>query len=277
MFKKIMTAIDNYFSSNEKQQIKNLKIEITDLQTEIKAKDLTIAQVIENKLSLMQEIDELKAQTIIINKHSSLENFKKYLDTSVPSNPKKYNFRGKGEEYCHLSLTDYSPEIMRTFIEDVMKFDYTTYRTADTMVYNFVLAFHKKYPNNIYYGSDMQNFGVADYWESPNEAVTRFSDKKSADCDAHGSAIYGCLRYLVETRFPEEKWRLRVFVVGPITGGGHYILSWVKEGPNDWIPLETTWYKDTIKKAWVNNLSLRSQIMYDVWWSFDEITEYAKL
>lgn len=277
LFGKNNSKLDDYYSANELETIKELKTKVVELTTECDAKDNTIAQTIEHKLDLMREIEALTEQLKIHNKHQSLETFKKYLDAIVVPKKKTYNFRGKGYEPCHLSLAPYTPLIMQTFLEDVLQFDFKKYRKPDTMIYDFVLAFHKKYPNNIYYGTDMNNFGVADYWESPDEAIARFSSKKSSDCDAHGSAMYGCIRYMVETRFPTELWRLRVFVVGPISGGGHYIVSWVKEGPNDWIPLETTWYPKSIVRAWGENLGLRSQIMYDVWWSFDDKYEYVKL
>lgn len=276
-FGKKNSRLDKYYSADEQKTIRELKQRIIELNTDNKAKDLTIAQVIENKLSLLREIDALKEQLKVHNKHQSLDSFKKYLDAIIVPQKKTYNFRGKGQEACHLSLQNYTPQKMQTFVEDVMRFDYTRYNKPDTMIYHYVLAFHRQFPNNKFYGSDMANFGVADYWESPDEAIDRFSSDKSSDCDAHGSALYGTIRWMLEKRFPSQLWRLRVFVVGVISGGGHYILSWVKEGPNDWIPLETTWYPNSIKRAWSDDLGLRSQIMYKVWWSFDHKNEYVKL
>jgi len=277
LFGKNNSKADDYYSADERKIIKELKLKIIDLNEELKAKELSTSQVIEYKLSLLREIEVLREQLKIHNKHQSLETFKEYLDAIVIPTKKTYNFRRKGQEPCHLSLRPYTREKHKAFVEDVMKFNYKKYKKVDTMVYNYVTSFHRKFPNNKFYGSDMNNFHVADYWESPDEAIARFASDKSADCDAHGSAIYGGLRFIIEEKFPSEIWRLRVFVVGVISGGGHYILSWVKEGPNDWIPLETTWYKDSIKRAWYDNLGLRNQIMYKIWWSFDDKFEYSKL
>jgi len=276
-FGKDNSKADDYYSANERKQIEELKTKIVQLTEENNNTRKSLTQSTDYNVELLDEIDGLKEQLKIHNKHQSLETFKQYLHAIVVPTKKTYNFRGKGNEACHLSLAPYTPLKMQTFIEDVMKFNYKSYKKADSMIYEYVVAFHKKFPNNIYYGSDMQNFGVADYWESPDEAIARFSSKKSSDCDAHGSALYGTIRYMLEQRFPTELWRLRVFVVRTISGSGHYILSWVKEGPNDWIPLETTWYPDSIRRAWTENLGLRDQIMYKVWWSFDDKYEYVKL
>ena len=274
---KIIENLDIYFSKNEVDDIEILEEQVDLFNTTIDELEGEARTREEILLDLMNEITVLKNKLLSKNKHQTLEVFKHYLDVVVVPKRKEYNFRNKGYEACHLSLEDYTPENMQKFISNVMWFDYKKYKTPDEMIYKFIVAFHKKFPNNKYYGTDIANYGVADYWESPNEAVARFTGDKSADCDAHGSALYGCIRYMLEQRFTDDLWRLRVFVVGPISGGGHYILSWIKEGPNDWIPLETTWYKNSIKRAWTENLPLRSQVAYKIWWSFDHEHEYIKL
>lgn len=276
-FGKDDSKLDEYYSEDEQKEIKDLRVKVENLEKNIILKNNVEKQQSDYAVALLDEIEALKEQVKIKNKHQTLKTFKQYLDAIVVPSKETYNFRGKGQERTHLSLKDYDPALMKKFVEETIGYDYKRRQTADTMVYYFCTAFHRKYPNNTYYDSDVNNYGVADYWESPNEAVRRFMDRDDSDCDAHGAAMYGAIRWMLEERFPEEAWRLRVFIVGVVTGGGHYILCWVKEGPNDWIPLETTWCKNSIKRAWSENLSIRDQIMYKVWWSFDHITEYSRL
>ena len=78
-------------------------------------------------------------------------------------------------------------------------------------------------------------------------------------------------------QLPGDLWRLRGFIVDLWSGGGHAILAWVKNGPNDWIPIETTFKDVNELKIWNKDYTIRNQLFYQIRYSFDTKYEYKKI
>lgn len=133
---------------------------------------------------LLKQINELEEQLKVSNKHSSLENYKKYLD-SIPAKAKYYNF-GKGRRRVHTvlqhSLQD--ENIIRSFVEEDLGFNPEHDDTADKLVFHFVRVFNSKLPTKKYYASDKEIYGEKEYWASAKETIElyRSGKRKVFDC-----------------------------------------------------------------------------------------------
>ena len=55
------------------------------------------------------------------------------------------------------------------------------------------------------------------------------------------------------------------------------MLAWVKEGVNDWVPIETTFYDARNAYIWEKDYRIREQMLYQIRYSFDKDHEYAKI
>lgn len=96
------------------------------------------------------------------------------------------------------------------------------------------------------------------------------------NCDDMMVLRHSCLYYLLKDFFPESVWRLRGFIVDLWTGGGHAMLAWVKEGVNDFVPIETTFYDTKQATMWNNDYVIGNQMLYQIRYSFDHEHEYKK-
>ena len=282
LFRAIGNWLNEHYSEDDRIQIEvlndvvnNLEIKHTALKhrTELLENDIVEAekQIEEYKINNMKLTVELNNY----KKHNSLDDFFNWLALNVPPTMKKWEY-GKGYNPLRESLWPRTKSLHLKFLLETMKFDYTGFKTADELVYRFNLAFNKKFPQPYTYETDRQSYGLPDYWESPDEAIDRLTKRKKGDCDMIGSAKYGLITVMLEDYFPESLWRLRCFIVETISREVHYMLAWVKEGVYDWIPIETTWYNKSFKRAWTENLTLRNNSAYRIMWSFDETTEYER-
>ena len=265
--------LDKHYSANEEEKIIELETKLFNEQDE--NKELTL-----DVIELEQKVADLKATKELLlvelndyKKHDSLDDFFNWLALNVPPVMKKWEY-GKGYNPCRESLWPRTKSLHLKFLAETMKFDFSGFKTADELVYRFNLAFNYKFPQPNYYETDTSSYGLPDYWESPDEAIDRLLKRKKGDCDMIGSAKYGLITVMLEDYFPEALWRLRSFIVETISGEIHYMLAWVKEGVYDWIPIETTWYNKSFKRAWTENLTLRNNSAYRIMWSFDENNEY---
>lgn len=232
-------------------------------------------------IKLKERINELKDELKIINKHSSLENYKKYLE-HIPTKAQYYDF-GKGRRRVHTvfanSLKD--ENIIRKFIEEYLEFNPEHDDTADELVFHFVRVFNNKLPTKQYYSSDEELYGKKEYWASAKETIGRIMKdlKKLFDCDDVMILIYSCLYYLLDDKFPDQKWRLRGFIVD-LWGnlGGHALLGWVRgDDVNDFVPIETTFMDDKQGFMWTQKYRIRNQLFYQIRYSFDNENEYVKI
>ena len=254
-------------------------VKIKSLKKDVNALEGTNQILIEGLDFANGVIMELQEELTIVNKHSSIYNYQEWLDDNLAAKKTYYNF-GSGRKQVHTifaeSIKDEAE--IRAFIKDDLKFGGTDYETADDLVYFFNVKMSNKYPTTKWYAYDTELYGVNEYWATAKQTIQAIHDeRKYGDCDDMMTLKFSCLYYLLQDFFPEEMWRLRGFIVDIWVGGGHAMLAWVKEGPNDWIPIETTFRDDKQIFIWNENYLIRNQMLYQIRYSFDNVTEYERI
>ena len=210
-------------------------------------------------------------------KHDSLTVYHDYLKT-IPKKSVRYNF-GKGYKEVHTIFKDSLKDeaVIKSFIKDDLGFDGSEFKSADALVLSLSMAFSAKYPTVRYYASDKELYGKVEYWALAKQTIAKLHrGGKAYDCDDVMVLKYSMLYYLLKEFFPADLWRLRGFIVDLWSGGGHAILGWVKDGVNDFVPIETTFRDDSQRKIWANNYTLRNSMFYSIRYSFDKDGEYVK-
>jgi predicted transglutaminase-like cysteine proteinase len=222
-----------------------------------------------------KEITDLQKEIARLTKdniHASLDRFRQFVETILPS-PKYYDF-GKGKRQVHTIFADAMVSDERIAIVDFMdKYDLIPQWTdSDSVVMEFSKRFSKKFPTKIYYEYDEELYGKGEYWALPSETIKNLKKGKFGDCDDIMVLKWACLNYLVA---PFDLWRLRGFIVDLWSGGGHAILGWVDKDKNDWVPIETT-FRDT-DQAKISDYTIRNQLFYQIRYSFDDKHEYERI
>ena len=169
------------------------------------------------------------------------------------------------------------PEILR-FAKQVI--GRRTHSNEDDLVRQFNIAFDSKYPTNRWYKNDIDYSGFHEYWATPMQTINYIrNDNHFGDCDNVSHLKYWCLTLLLNEHYPNwNKKRLRCFLVWVMGAYYHAKLAWVKEGVNDWIPIETTYMAQRFSELWDNDLVLRTnQIGYKINFSYDTEAEYEKI
>lgn len=259
---------------------------LTANELEILLLNSKIIELKESEMNNLVYIEELEAELDILeealvshDKHSTLDAYKEWMDSNVSPKSVYYNF-GSGRKRVHTifeeSLKDETE--IRAFIKDDMNFDGTMFDTADKLVYQFNVKMSNKYPTQNWYAYDDDLYGTAEYWATAKQTIQAIHDNgKYGDCDDMMTLKYSCLYYLLKDLFPNDMWRLRGFIVDVWSGGGHALLGWIKEGPNDWVPIETTFRDADQTFMWNKNYAIGSQLFYQIRYSFDNVNEYVKL
>jgi regulator of replication initiation timing len=228
---------------------------------------------------LQERIEALEQEIIDKDKYGSLDKYKDWLDENVHPRPTYYDF-GSGRKQVHTIFADSlkDEDYVRAFVTDVLEFNGADYETADDLVYYFNRELSKEYPTRKYYASDQELYGQLEYWATAKETILKLLENGDAfDCDDSMTLRYTCLYYLLQDYFPDEIWRLRGFIVDIWTGGGHALLAWVKEGVNNWVPIETTFYDDRQNVIWNNDYTIGTQMLYQIRYSFDDKYEYLRI
>ena len=268
-------------------QIKTIRVsdnqqfidEITVWKTLNKLDEDTIRRLNETNMFLHNTVEDLREEIEVVNKHSSLENYHDFMDSSITPQNTYYNF-GKGRKQVHTIFADSlkDEDIIRDFTNTELEFEGEEYSSADDMVYAFNKNLSVRYPTSKYYASDTTLYGLREYWATAKETIEKLrAGGKSYDCDDSMTLRYSCLYYLLQDYFPEDAWRIRGFIVDIWTGGGHALLAWIKEGVNDWIPIETTFYDNRMDYIWKKNYRIRNQMLYQIRYSFDNKNEYQRI
>jgi len=218
-----------------------------------------------------KELEEIKAP------HNDLIEFKAFVDTIKPKK-QMYDF-GSGKKAVHTifkeSLKD--DDIIINFIEQTLKFRPEAYSSAEKLVFAFQRTLNAKYPTTRYYASDMVIYGKREFWALAKQTIHKLKTQPSRayDCDDKMVLMFSCLHIMIETLFPNDLWRLRGFVADLWANGGHALLAWVSDKHNDWVALETTFMDH--KQYIISNYTIRSQLFYQLRYSFDTKNEYVKL
>ena len=290
LFKNIWNAADAYFSKDDKAVISHKQSIIKDLRSDVKVKKEIIgtfdtlnkknaelvATLRKQRDILLRKYDVLKAEK---ERHKSLNNYITWLRNEVKPAVKYHKTQlGKIRPHTSLARVDDVDKVL-TFAEKIV--GRTSFNSEDDLVFYFNNSFQNKYPTNKWYKSDIEVWRKSEYWETPDEVIDLIKNKKTfADCDSVSFLKYWCLRLLLDKYFPNwERRRLAVFLVDiNIIGGGHALLAWIKEGPNDWIPIESTYFNKNFSTVWNKNYTFRgNNIAYDIWYSFDTDEEYERI
>jgi len=280
-FKNIWLNIQKSNDQQYKNTIKSLRQELIKVnkQVSINIKEIEEVQTINDLL--YETINKQSKQLQDKSKHNSLEMYKWWLINNTKTVIKKYNYDGNGSKDVTtiFSKSLKHEELIRDFTKTDMNFDGSKYKTSDKLIYYFNKYFSIKFPTNKYYEHDKNNWGRIEYWATVNKIIIKFRTKKrkADDCDGFMTLKYCMLYYLLKDYFPQDLWRLRGFIVDIWTGGGHALLAWVKEGVNDWIPIETTFYDTKFVKVWNKNYCIRNQMLYQIRYSFDNKHAYIKI
>lgn len=230
-------------------------------------------------VNLSNELELLRQELSSSNKHSSIQTYKDWMTANIKPKIQYYNY-GKGKKRPHTIFADSLKDegIIKFFIEEDLDFPDFTPQNADDLVFRFNVEFSKKFPTRNYYAADSTLYKVIEYWATAKETIEKLRTQTHAfDCDDVMVLKYSCLYYLLQEYFPNDKWRLRGFIVDLWSGGGHALLGWVKEGPNDWIPIETTFKDDKNSFIWRKDYTIRNQLFYQIRYSFDNKEEYVQI
>lgn len=220
-------------------------------------------------------------------KHLTLVDFREWLKLNVVPYRKKYSasrsvifnerpYRIDSEAECHKYLNLTNLEEYIDFTEGLtnrMKID-----DPDELVYKLNLKL-----NDLLYGkyrTDQQVWKTNEYWENSEELYNLLvTEKVGLDCDSVAFFKYHCIKSLMLLKgwWFTNSWRLRVFIVDILGVGKHAMLGWVKEGPNDWLIIESTFHPTEFQRIWDGNMLLHNNYMYRILWSFDDTKEYRRI
>lgn len=284
---KILKWFENLFENIEQGQeyeqvskeLKECQMGHNHLQRKCETLEEDIESLEEEIKVLLEDLESTEEQLEKKDKHSSLQAYKKWMDTNVSEKQRYYNF-GKGRRRVHHAFKEsvqYKDAVFE-FLSKDMKFDGSMYDSADELVYEFNKHLSRQYPTRSYYAYDRELYGKIEYWANIKETIAKLRDGgKAYDCDDSMILRYSCLYHLLKKYFPGDVWRLRGFIVDLWTGGGHAMLGWVKSGVNSWVPIETTYFDDKQGKLWRGDYTIHNQVLYDIRYSFDHTTEYEKI
>ena len=256
-----------------------LNLEIKRLNADIKTLKDHNSDLSSELNNAVSEMVYFRDELIKANKHWNIESYKNWSEKNIVPTATYYDF-GSGKKQVHTIFAESvkDEDIIREFITTDMEFVVNPNWTVDQLIYWFNRRLSDKYPTNKYYAYDKDLYGVMEYWATAKETILKLRNGgKSFDCDDSMTLRYSCLYYLLKDTYPNELWRLRGFIVDIWTGGGHALLAWVKEGPNDWVPIETTFYDTKESQIWNGDYRIRDQMLYQIRYSFDNKHEYQKI
>ena len=278
----IYKALDNFFSRDEVKIInerdKNIDIlneniiNLTRRKTQLKEQ---LEKALKENNNFKTDMKDLKNT----NKHETLASYMEWLKANVkPGFTRQKTQHGKVRPHRDLQRTKDYVKVLN-FAETVLTS--TEFKDEDDLVYKFNMQFQQKYPTNKWYKIDYKVWGTLEYWETAEEVIDLIHKKKTfSDCDSVSILKYWSMRLLLDKHFPSwDKRRLAIFVVTVnIIGGGHAMLGWVKKGPNDWVPIESTYFNENFRHVWNGNYRVRTNtIAYKVHYSFDTVAEYLRI
>lgn len=242
----------NFSLEEDSSKILGLNVKIQGLQDDIK---------------VFEELD----------KHSSLSKYLSWLKNNIKRR-KVIVDTSLGSVFPHTYLKVTDKTLVRDFAQDIIPIN-SMFKSEDDLVYAFCAGFYKKYPTKKFYESDFEVFKKREVFSTPEETISLLANKGTyADCDNARGLMYACLTVLLDDYFPGwNRLRLLAFDVDIFLGklGGHAILAWVKEGVNDFIPIESTYYQSNFREMWIKEYRLRDNtIAYRIRYSFDDTTEY---
>lgn len=99
---------------------------------------------------------------------------------------------------------------------------------------------------NLTYVGDMAQYGMTEYWASPEEIIINMKD----DCDGGAALIYGkCIHEGVN---PDRLY----FIGGKVVGGGHAYVTFKRDKDGQEIPIDWCYY-------YAGNVELDEMLPYE--------------
>lgn len=260
MFKELIRKLDEYFSKDENELINNLQKTIKQQE-----KDLELCDA--QAEDLYDIINDLEQELTILEK--------KLEGINLVHTSEKYEWRPRQKVLLRQTLNNFSKDtekigIVWNFLQELdLK---PKYSSVDSLVYDVVLKCYNFVSDGDDYDTDMERFGVSEYWLTPQEAFDLYTSGGEGDCDDMSAFLYACIiSALVKMGFESEIYRLKRWdVKRPI---GHALLVW-KNKNGLWKRIESTYYKNDFQSKWRDNSSAFTSVFAVTWHVFDESSEY---
>ena len=127
------------------------------------------------------------------------------------------------------------------------------YTDVDNMIYHCSRIILEFVDNR--YMSDIQKYGVSEYWLYPQEAFDVYVKKnKVNDCDGLRAFMYGAIiSILIYTENEQYIDRLKCVDVWIGHRYGHAVLAWKKISNEKWVKIESTYRPHDLYTDWFNN------------------------
>jgi hypothetical protein len=209
------------------------------------------------EISKQQINDLLKKETINI-----LE-LKSWYENRRRPYPWMYNGNRLGfvNVVKYLEVNDIQPfsELANEIIERY-KLDFETTSTE------IITAMYRYWNlrSNWTYVSDQAQYGRAEWWESPNDALI----KRRGDCESKAKCMYWTgVEMLRLLNMSEHDWRLTFWATSVLGEGGHALLSWLGDD-GEYYAVESTYDENNSKyKTWLRT-PIRFNNLYGTPWGF---------
>ena len=202
-------------------------------------------------------------QELINNKKLDIQNLKEWYENRREQERWTYNGGRLGNKDVRLYLipSDYKPFTEEATII-INKYQLTS-NNNPTQIITACYKYWNLRKNWIYY-TDMEKYGVIDWWENPNEALKN----RHGDCESKAMVMMNTMREALKILgHKEHYWRL-TFVCSIVAGeGGHGYLTWLHDD-GEYYVIESTYYEQSsFNKTWLRT-PMRFNNMYQSPWGF---------
>jgi predicted transglutaminase-like cysteine proteinase len=256
--------------------------EYLNLRYEKNKREAEIIQLQSDYLNLEKKLTDFTMKNF---RNMTLQSFKDYLNDNVAVTEIQYGGGRDKPQALHkfLALTPEMEAKYFAWVFDLSLMDgqkFSEFKNADEIIHYLNIIINQKIQPSRKYRTDKQAWGKQEYWETAEELYEVIVNTNlGLDCESIAFFKYHCFKSMLTEMnlWNENKWRLRCFRVNILGYGNHVCLGWVKEGVNDWLPVESTFYPDEFEKIWNNDMTLRNNYFYQIECSFDDGREYTKI
>jgi len=267
VFKKLWKTIIESDNKPLLKQINNLKI-----QNDLFAKAIKTTNVFyENCLVENQElITELEQEIKLLTNPLQLS------DVLKPSNI-KYKWKPSKNTFLRHSLNNFSSDseyqgkYLSFLISNGLKDSYSSEKELILKVYLITKSYLQSDNDN--YDTDLESFGVSEYWLTPQESFDYYVGGNEGDCEDYSAFIYGCLVTSL-LHFGYNIYNLFRADVNIIGNCGHAVLEWWSQKDEQFLHLESTFRSDRAYKVFSTKRDITKSVYTDVMRFFNETQEY---
>jgi len=237
-----MSWLDEYYSRDDREEIKKLNEEISIKTTLL---DNSILTFKENQLiihNLNQTIKSINQKKIVE------EELETYWNNKRPKSNIKYPGRPIRNSLTRILINP------RVFFTNDNSIPSISGKTNDEKARNSLLWVI----NNVRYTSDSSQFKVPEVWLFPFETLKL----KKGDCE-DGAILMANL--MVKAGIPY--WRIRLNA-GDVKDFGHVWVTYLRETDNKWVILDWCYYP-TAKVRSLNKLYSNAEDYFKIWFSWN--------